>query len=350
MKLREPASSIWRRHRHAVDRLRTETGDIGRLMLGGGSILGARWEHRASTDIDVLLPDRDALNDAHPDGPNDLAAATGGRASEVWKDRVKVSVDNGLLDVTAATPLLPGMESQEEVEGRRETVLATAQILRGKLNRTHKGLTRDAFDLVSAAKADERALEQAVNALTRKEWHTVCRNLIKANDDIAAEAEETLGEIDAAFKTDMRRLGHDAAIAVAEARYTHVRVRAADGIVVIESQSGKRPPHVERHAGTSAQNALTRSGIGEYLSSNTTAGRRTVAAALEKLMNEHEDGIVFDSDDPRPWERSDRVLGTARRKRTLPGGDPNVLPPDSGGGRAGGTDPPGRNRNRGFKR
>ena len=76
MKLREPASSIWRRHRHAVDRLRTETGDIGRLMLGGGSILGARWEHRPSTDIDVLLPDREALNDVHPDGPNDLAAAT----------------------------------------------------------------------------------------------------------------------------------------------------------------------------------------------------------------------------------------------------------------------------------
>ena len=249
----------------------------------------------------------------------------------MWKDRVIVAVDNGLLDVTAATPLLPGMESQEEVEGRRETVLATAQILRGKLNRTHKGLTRDAFDLVSAAKADERALEQAVNALTRKEWHTVCRNLIKANDDIAAEAEETLGEIDAAFKTDMRRLGHDAAIAVARARYTHVRVRAADGVVVIESQSGERPPRVERHAGTSAQNALTKSGIGEYLRSNTTAGRRMVAAALEELMNEHEDGIVLDSDDPRPWERSDRVLGTARRKRTLPGGDPNVLPPGSGG-------------------
>ena len=116
----------------------------------------------------MLLPDREALNDAHPDGPNDLAAATGGEASEVWKDRVKVAVEDGMLDVTAAAPLPPGMKSRGDVEGRAETVLANAQILRGKLNRTHNGVTRDAFDLVSAAKADEKALQQATNALTRK--------------------------------------------------------------------------------------------------------------------------------------------------------------------------------------
>ena len=42
MKLREPARSIWQKHRHAVERLRGEAGGTGRLMLGGGSILGAR--------------------------------------------------------------------------------------------------------------------------------------------------------------------------------------------------------------------------------------------------------------------------------------------------------------------
>ena len=97
MNLREPASSVWRKHRHAVDRLRTETAGAGRLMLGGGSILGARWKHRLSTDIDVLLPDRKALNDAHPNGPNDLAAAVGGIGSDTWRDRVTVVVDNGML-------------------------------------------------------------------------------------------------------------------------------------------------------------------------------------------------------------------------------------------------------------
>lgn len=167
---------------------------------------------------------------------------------------------------------------------------------------------------MSAAKADEKALQQATNALTRKEWHTVCRNLINANDDMAGEAEQALGEIDPAFETDLQRLGHNAAIAVMEARYTHVRVRTADGAVIIESRTGKGPLPVERYARTSGQEALTKSGIGEYLNSNTTAGRRTVAAALDTLLRRREDGIVFDSDDTRPWERSGGLLGTARRK------------------------------------
>ena len=167
---------------------------------------------------------------------------------------------------------------------------------------------------MSAAKADEKALQQATNALTRKEWHTMCRNLVNANDDMAGEAEQALGEIDPAFETDLQRLGHNAAIAVMEARYTHVRVRTADGAVIIESRAGKGPLPVERYARTSGQEALTKSGIGEYLSSNTTAGRRTVAAALDTLLRRRKDGIVFDSDDTRPWERSGGLLGTARRK------------------------------------
>ena len=31
--------------------------------LGGGTILAARWKHRISTDIDVLLPGRNTLID-----------------------------------------------------------------------------------------------------------------------------------------------------------------------------------------------------------------------------------------------------------------------------------------------
>lgn len=48
-------------------------------MLGGGSVLAARWRHRESTDIDILLPDRDNVADAGKGGPLDLAAATGGK-------------------------------------------------------------------------------------------------------------------------------------------------------------------------------------------------------------------------------------------------------------------------------
>ena len=44
-----------------------------------------------STDIDVLLPGRDNLNDARENGPLDLAAATGGEHKESSRDRRAVS-------------------------------------------------------------------------------------------------------------------------------------------------------------------------------------------------------------------------------------------------------------------
>ena len=334
MKLPEPARSVWRRHREAVDALRTEGNKAGRLMLGGGTILAARWKHRVSTDIDVLLPDREALNDAQPNGSNDLAAATGGRIAEAWRDRLKVRVEKGMLDVCAAAPQLPGLEKKAEVEGREETVLANAQILRGKLNRTHKGVTRDAFDLVSAANADPGALQQAVNALGRKEWLTVCHNLIQANDKMKDEANEVLEGISAGFETDLDRLGYNAAKAVTENRYTHVRIRIADEAVVIEKNRGTGEPRDERYAKAGGDEALTASGIGEYLSTNTTAGRRTVGDAIDQLRERQWEGVVFDSEDRRPSERIEQALESTR-KPVRPGGDPKMGAPPTRQGATG---------------
>ena len=45
----------------------------GRLLLGGGTILSARWGHRLSEDIDILLPDREAIRDIHPSFPRRAA-------------------------------------------------------------------------------------------------------------------------------------------------------------------------------------------------------------------------------------------------------------------------------------
>lgn len=69
------------------------------MMLGGGSVLAARWKHRESSDIDVLLPDRENLVDAMEGGTRELAG--------------------------------PG--ENDDRRRRETTVLANAQILRGKV-------------------------------------------------------------------------------------------------------------------------------------------------------------------------------------------------------------------------
>ena len=222
MKLPEPVRRAWVGHRETLLRIAGEKAG-GRLLIGGGTILASRWGHRLSEDIDVLLPDRDVVSDTHPGGPNDLARATGGQIEGKWRDRIKVRVEHGLLEC-AMQPELRGLEQKTTVEEETATVLSTAQILRGKLNRAHRGLARDAFDLVAAAQAEPRALQHAVNALDKLESDLVRKNLQNANADIADAAAEALHGVAKAFETDASRLGIDAAQAVEDSLYTRVRI------------------------------------------------------------------------------------------------------------------------------
>lgn len=317
MTLPEPARSAWLQHRDTIKRLSGEGNQPGHLMLGGGTILAARWKHRLSTDIDVLLPDRETLNDALPNGPNDLAAATGGQIDEVWRDRIKVRLDAGMLDVCAMKPQLPGLEEEEQIEGRTETILSSAQILRGKLYRTHRGIVRDAFDLTTAAKAEPRALQLAVNALTKRETLTVCKNLMSANERMAAEAEEALYGVAKEYQTDLGRLGHTAAMSVLEHRYTHVLISTEQESISIETQTKGGSTHTTSYTDEDSRHALTMSGINWYLSANTTVPKHVAADALDELRKRKWSVVVLDSRDSKPTDRLRDALAMARRAANL---------------------------------
>ena len=69
-------------------------------------------------------------------------------------------------------PLDQGHRTQK-VEGSNETVLSTAQILRGKLARATRKLGRDVYDIDTATEADPKSLEIAVNTLTRDRVSTL---------------------------------------------------------------------------------------------------------------------------------------------------------------------------------
>ena len=272
-------------------------------MLGGGSVLAARWDHRGSTDIDVLLPDRETLNDAGENGPLDLAAATGGTQKGQWRNRLKIELADGKLDIAAMKPQLPELEEQTKVNGRTETVLASAQILRGKFYRTDQSVTRDAFDVTVAAQAEPKALEIAVNSLDKVETRIICNNLIVSNDQMAKEARTVLKGVTDKYRIDLERLGNSAADAVLAHRYAHVQIRVADEETVIETRTNGGKPRNDPLTGDKAAAALTRSGVGAYLAANTTLRPASVIATIEQLTAAGWTGTVFDSDDTNPNDR-----------------------------------------------
>ncbi len=272
-------------------------------MLGGGSVLAARWDHRGSTDNDVLLPDRETLNDAGENGPLDLAAATGGTQKGQWRNRLKIELADGKLDIAAMKPQLPELEEQTKVNGRTETVLASAQILRGKFYRTDQSVTRDAFDVTVAAQAEPKALEIAVNSLDKVETRIICNNLIVSNDQMAKEARTVLKGVTDKYRIDLERLGNSAADAVLAHRYAHVQIRVADAETVIETRTNGARPRNDPLTGDKAAAALTRSGVGAYLAANTTLRPASVIATIEQLTAAGWTGTVFDSDDTNPNDR-----------------------------------------------
>ena len=72
--------------------------------LGGGTILAARWKHRISTDIDVLLPGRNTLIDLLQDNDRNIINQLGGTPEAVAGGRVKVAFENGFLDISTFRP------------------------------------------------------------------------------------------------------------------------------------------------------------------------------------------------------------------------------------------------------
>ena len=303
MTLPEPARTLWKQHHKAIDRIAKAPGGESRTMLGGGSVLAARWNHRESTDIDILLPDRDNVADAAKGAPLDLAAATGGRHQGSTRERLVVVLENGKLDVAAIPPQLPGLERRTDVEGRPETVLDNAQILRGKFYRTDRGVTRDAFDVAVAAEEDPRALEVAVNSLDETKTRTICHNLLTMNDDMVEDAKTTLRGVPSRHEKYLNGMGDAAADAAWNHRYGHVEIRMTETVMEIETTSPAGGTRTETYERGRTRTALAQSGIGAYIAANSTLRLQGLESSLDALGKKGWGGVAFDSHDVRPEQR-----------------------------------------------
>ena len=307
MKLSRAAADTWRAHRAALHRIAGDEAEPSRLLLGGGTILNARWGHRESVDIDLLLPERRTLHDLRPGRRLDLAAAVAGEVIRQTEHRITVLTPDGVVDVTAMQPPLAGRERRMNVEGGIETVLSTAQILRGKLERIRKALPRDAFDLIVAAKTDPPALESAVNSLSPDQRVTAKEHLRQSNARIASAAGSALAGVPDRHRTPHETMGLDAARALHEHEYTRVQIYAAgNGIIILTVPRHGTPRTATMENDPEA--ALRNSGIAEYLDANSTVSSYEVEKALHVLGRPAETRLLLDTDDDDPRERIRRCL------------------------------------------
>ena len=127
--LPKPATDLWTPARDIIHEIPTpeETPHPIRPHIAGGSALAARWNHRASTDIDIVFPGRVSLTDLIENDPWNILQRLGGTPDVVDHRQIVIDFPNGAIDLAAIDPRPSLGQADTLVDGRIETVLSNAR-------------------------------------------------------------------------------------------------------------------------------------------------------------------------------------------------------------------------------
>ena len=300
--------------------------------------MAGRLGHRRSTDIDVFVPDLSDTIAAQRGGRHDLARATGGERVVENDLEAKVRVAGGEIDLMAVKPYFEGSEETVEIDGHPETVLTNAQILRGKLDRTNRPVTRDAFDFVTAAKLDHRALEIAVNAMGKKETRNICAQIQGHGPSYARDlrTRKVLTGVPRELHVNPDELGEQAAQALESHRYRGMTVELKPDRIEITTERKGREPRTEAYPRGKAEAGLVESGALDHLATNWRISRDELRSTVREALDRGWSGTLIDSEWTEPQTALERSrneiaeLDEVQRRRPGTKG-PNEPDHDSGG-------------------
>ena len=341
LELPEPARRLWLETRDALSALDpTAMRRAYTPWLGGGTLLAARWRHRLSTDIDVVIRDTTNLEWLQRDDDRNIARRLAARVEAAASGRIKLRRGAGLIDLNTAPVSPRGGGERVRIDGRAEHVLSTTQIFRGKFNRAARpGPVRDVYDVLRAAAADEAAkklsaafslLGQDLRIAIKSTWAQADRRYEREADTTLALTEEPVCRFD--------RLGSSASRALDRLEIRRIVIELADGEVTTEQTTKDGRAFTDVCHVRNAKALYSRNGVEEMLNSHGCNIRRLMRH-IEACRLDRRNGVVFDNADTRPWERLDGTNRSMKRSgapRTATVGRGDGENPERGGG-----EPPG---------
>lgn len=239
--LPEPARTLLGRTRATLDVYVTpRTPDRSGWRIGGGTVLAARWRHRESLDIDLLVHPRTETRFLRPDVAPELhrrLEAAGARKITIGRFS-QVLFEESRIEMLAADPQPRVGHRRALVDGSAATVLASSQILTGKFsNRSLNPPARDLYDLAVAATAAPRALAIAVNALAGHDIRWRLASWEMEREKFAEEGSLELHGVPPRYEAIRADPANHAGHAVMAAVYRYVRLLAHDGVAVVETEN-----------------------------------------------------------------------------------------------------------------
>lgn len=335
--LPNPARELWLDTRDAVRTALEQLQPGIEYRIGGGTILAARWGHRQSFDVDIQVGKSTKLRDlesaaygwlhkelerlgAKPEYSAELnmyrirrGEGTDSREVQVWGHELELARGHGT----------------ERVEGREETVLSTAQILRGKLERARRHPARDVYDVDKAATIDPVSLEIAVNTMPHDAVGKAALTWIVAYGKIGGEAHARLVGLAPGEERRHYQIGQTGAKAMIEARYAHLRLGLDDDRIVVEAVTQGATRRRMTMTASEAEEQFEAKGINGHLRDKGPGAKALREYAVELCRKRAGDVLVFEeaADKETRWR-------TASEGRNL-----TVITPQRGGritGAAGG--------------
>ena len=265
-----PAGDLWIRNRDTIARALAELET--EYAIGGGTVLAARWQHRRSYDIDLAVPEGTRLGelDDHRFHWFQEAMENQGAIAEYSPKlnfvnfRFGTGPDAPAIQIWAYEPILKAGHGPEVVSGKTETLLSNAQILRGKLERSDKKLSRDVYDVLKAREVDPEHLEIAVSTMRHEEVSSIVSDWLHGRETIVAHADSQLRRaIDG--EVDYRTMAVDAAFALIDSRYDRFRIVVDRKHITAEAVTEGGNERVWEIKGTDAEKRFASLGFENHL-------------------------------------------------------------------------------------
>ena len=311
-----PAAALWLETRDVLTQLGPPENPWT-VHLGGGTVLAARLHHRESTDIDIVVRNVRSLGALTQPGPRNLAAQLGGTPLKENQGQSKIQMGAGIIDLNTA-PVIP-KEGHEDVEisGRRQAVLSTTQILRGKLERANNPApVRDVYDVIRTADDPKSAgsLASAYGLLIEYEQDAIETEWVLLDAAYEEEATQEL-KLTEEPRADLAMLGSTAARTLNNHRLARLVITLEGTSLQIERTTRGGDVFTATTKPQDAQNAMNRLGVNIHISDHNASTVDVVAKIREQVNNQRK-GVVFDTGDEQPEQRLDGRNPSMKRAGT----------------------------------
>ena len=203
-------------------------------------MLAARWKHRESTDLDIVVhPRTEIARLAKAHNPEFWSAMQAAGAKTIdLEGTPTIHFAKGKIELIR-TPPVPRVGAVEDtIEGKRVRLLDPAQILSAKLQ--HRGTSapvRDLYDLAVGQRTDLARTAIAVNAVQERLLIAAVTHWRKRNNRYRQEGQDELKQVPEKFRDIQNEPGEHARRAVTETRYHYISVTANEKAVVVTTQN-----------------------------------------------------------------------------------------------------------------